>query len=132
MPERTYSIRELCDEFEVTPRTLRYYEAKELLAPHRLGQRRLFTQRDRARLKLILRGKRFGFSLAEIKDLLDLYDREDGQIAQLSATLAAAKRHRAELAAKRDELEAALVDLDAQMDQIESLLQNRQPRKTAP
>ncbi len=122
MRERTYTIRELCDEFEVTPRTLRYYEAKELLAPRRAGQRRLFTMRDRARLKLILRGKRFGFSLAEIKELLDLYNREDGQVAQLSAALAAARRHRAELSAKRDELEAALVDLDAQMDQIEALL----------
>ncbi|GMG84081.1 MerR family DNA-binding transcriptional regulator [Paralimibaculum aggregatum] len=132
MPDRTYSIRELCDEFDVTPRTLRYYESKELLAPHRQGQRRLFTVSDRARLKLILRGKRFGFSLAEIKDLLDLYDREDGQVAQLSATLSAAKRHRAELAAKRDELEAALVDLDAQMDQIEALLAAKTARKTAP
>ena len=70
----TYSIGELCAEFGVTPRTLRFYEYKELLAPVREGQRRLFTQRDRARLKLILRGKRFGFTLNELKDLLDLYN----------------------------------------------------------
>ncbi len=131
MSEKTFTIRELCDEFEVTPRTLRYYEAKELLAPHRIGQRRLFTLRDRARLKLILRGKRFGFSLSEIKELLDLYDRGDGQVAQLSATLAAAKRHRAELVAKRDELDAALVDLDAQMDQLETMLAERTRRSAA-
>ncbi|MGF1445479.1 MAG: MerR family DNA-binding transcriptional regulator [Pikeienuella sp.] len=128
MPESTYTIRELCDEFDVTPRTLRYYEAKELLAPHRIGLRRLFTARDRARLTLILRGKRFGFSLAEIKDLLDLYDEDDGQVSQLSATLAAARRHRAELSAKRDEIEAVLVDLDSQMDQIEAMLAQKGAR----
>ena len=63
MTEQTMTIREMCDEFEVTPRTLRFYEAKELLFPRRDGQKRLFSRRDRARLKLILRGKRFGFSL---------------------------------------------------------------------
>ncbi len=73
------TIREMCDAFDVTPRTLRFYEAKELLFPIREGQKRLFTRRDRARLKLILRGKRFGFSLEEIRQLLDLYDTGDGQ-----------------------------------------------------
>ena len=68
MTTKIFSIGELCTEFAVTPRTLRFYEYKELLAPVREGQRRLFTQRDRARLKLILRGKRFGFSLDEMKD----------------------------------------------------------------
>ncbi|MGR3466994.1 MAG: MerR family transcriptional regulator, partial [Shimia sp.] len=68
----TMTIREMCDHFDVTPRTLRFYEAKELLFPIRQGTRRLFTKRDRARLKLILRGKRFGFSLEELRQLLDL------------------------------------------------------------
>lgn len=72
MTDETMTIREMCDAFEVTPRTLRFYEAKELLFPVREGQKRLFTRRDRARLKLILRGKRFGFSLEEIRQLLDL------------------------------------------------------------
>jgi DNA-binding transcriptional MerR regulator len=67
------TIREMCDAFAVTPRTLRFYEQKELLFPARIGQKRLFSKRDRARLKLILRGKRFGFSLEEIRQLLDLY-----------------------------------------------------------
>ena len=62
----TMTIRQMCDAYDVTPRTLRFYEAKELLFPERLGQKRLFTKRDRARLKLIIRGKRFGFSLEEI------------------------------------------------------------------
>src|SRR6056297_2417478 len=65
--DRIMTIREMCDAFDVTPRTLRFYEAKELLFPIREGQKRLFTKRDRARLKLILRGKRFGFSLEEIR-----------------------------------------------------------------
>ena len=73
MTEDLMSIRELCDAYDVTPRTLRFYEAKELLFPIREGQKRLFTKRDRARLKLILRGKRFGFSLEQIRQLLDLY-----------------------------------------------------------
>ena len=79
MKLETMNIREMCAEFYVTPRTLRFYEAKELLFPVREGQRRLFTKRDRARLKLILRGKRFGFSLEEIRQLLDLYHMDDSQ-----------------------------------------------------
>lgn len=122
MGNQTYTIRQLCDEFEVTPRTLRFYESKELLAPIRQGQRRLFTPRDRARLILILRGKRFGFSLSEIKDLLELYDHDDDQVSQLSATLAAAKRHLAELNAKRAELDEAIADLEANMATVEKLL----------
>ena len=83
MDPETMSIREMCDAFEVTPRTLRFYESKELLFPIREGQKRLFTRRDRARLKLILRGKRFGFSLEEIRQLLELYYVGDQQETQL-------------------------------------------------
>ena len=86
MSTELMSIRQMCDAFEVTPRTLRFYEAKELLQPLREGQKRLFSKRDRARLKLILRGKRFGFSLEEIRQLLDLYDLGDGQITQMTRT----------------------------------------------
>ena len=74
MTDPTMTIRQMCDHFEVTPRALRFYEAKELLRPIRQGTRRLFTPADRARLTLILRGKRFGFSLEEIRQLLDLWD----------------------------------------------------------
>jgi len=121
----TYSIGELCAEFGVTPRTLRFYEYKELLAPVRDGQRRLFTQRDRARLKLILRGKRFGFSLDELKDLLDLYDTDATQVTQLSATLEAARRHHAALTVKRDELTLALADLEVQMGMVRQMIGER-------
>jgi len=86
MTTETLSIREMCDAFDVTPRTLRFYEAKELLFPIREGQKRLFTKRERVRLKLILRGKRFGLSLEDIRHLLDLYHMEGGQEAPLAQT----------------------------------------------
>ena len=131
MPEKTYSIGELCQEFDVTPRALRFYEYKELLSPIRDGQRRIFTTRDRARLKLILRGKRFGFSLIEIKDLLDLYEADRTQVTQLSATLEAAQHHREELMAKRDELSAAIGELEEQIGMVQSMLEEKSIDKAA-
>ena len=115
MTTDTLNIRQMCDAFDVTPRTLRFYEAKELLFPVREGQRRLFTKRDRARLKLILRGKRFGFSLEEIRQLLDLYHMDDGQEAQLSKTYVLAERHLADMEAQKAELEEAIGELKEQM-----------------
>ncbi|MFZ3580842.1 MerR family transcriptional regulator [Loktanella sp. DJP18] len=115
MTTETMNIREMCDAFDVTPRTLRFYEAKELLFPLREGQRRLFTRSDRARLKLILRGKRFGFSLEEIRQLLDLYAMGDGQLTQLSQTYALAEKHLADMEAQKAELDEAIDELKAQM-----------------
>ncbi|KJZ25360.1 Predicted transcriptional regulator LiuR of leucine degradation pathway, MerR family [Tritonibacter mobilis] len=115
MSEDTKSIREMCDEFGVTPRTLRFYEAKELLFPIRDGQKRLFTKRDRARLKLILRGKRFGFSLEEIRQLLDLYHMGDQQLTQLSRTYEIAQDRLADMERQRDELTEAIDDLKDQL-----------------
>lgn len=115
MTTNTLNIREMCDAFDVTPRTLRFYEAKELLFPIREGQKRLFTKRDRARLKLILRGKRFGFSLEEIRQLLDLYYMGDGQEAQLSKTYEMAERHLADMEAQKAELQEAITELKEQM-----------------
>ncbi len=115
MTIETMNIREMCDAFDVTPRTLRFYEAKELLFPIREGQKRLFTKRDRARLKLILRGKRFGFSLEEIRQLLDLYHMDDGQEAQLSKTYELAQRHLADMEAQKAELDEAIGELKEQM-----------------
>lgn len=115
MTTDTMNIRDMCEAFDVTPRTLRFYEAKELLFPVREGQRRLFTKRDRARLKLILRGKRFGFSLEEIRQLLDLYHMGDSQMTQLSKTLETAKRHLSDMEAQRRELEEAIGELKDQM-----------------
>lgn len=109
------TIRQMCASFDVTPRTLRFYEQKELLFPIREGQRRLFTKRDRARLKLILRGKRFGFSLEEIRQLLDLYHMEDGQQAQLAKSYELAAKHLADMEAQRAELDQAIKELKDQM-----------------
>ena len=113
--EDTKTIREMCDEFGVTPRTLRFYEAKELLFPHRIGQRRLFTKRDRARLKLILRGKRFGFSLEEIRQLLELYHMDDQQLTQLTRTYEIAQARLADMERQRNELDEAISDLKDQL-----------------
>jgi DNA-binding transcriptional MerR regulator len=131
MTPETLNIREMCDAFDVTPRTLRFYEAKELLFPIREGQKRLFTKRDRARLKLILRGKRFGFSLEEIRQLLDLYHMNNGQEAQLSETCVLAERHLADMEAQKAELEEAIDELKAQMAWGAQKLSELASRKSA-
>ena len=126
MPEPDLlTIQEMCAAFDVTPRSLRFYESKDLLAPVRKGQHRLFTPRDRARLKLILRGKRFGFSLEEIRQLLNLYDIGDQQVTQISRTYEAALKHREEMIAKRDELTEAIEDLDAHLKWAEGVLASK-------
>jgi|TARA_B110000090_G_scaffold188698_1_gene219163 DNA-binding transcriptional MerR regulator len=116
MTTDTMSIRDMCLTFDVTPRTLRFYESKELLFPVRDGQRRLFTKRDRARLKLILRGKRFGFSLEEIRQLLDLYHMNDSQETQLSKTYEFAEHHLAAMESQKAELDEAIGELKTQME----------------
>ena len=110
------TIREMCEAFEVTPRTLRFYEAKELMTPIRQGTRRLYSRRDRARLKLILRGKRFGFSLEDIRQTLDLYDRDSGNTAQVLRTWSLAQDRLAAMKAQRDELTEAIVELEAELE----------------
>jgi DNA-binding transcriptional MerR regulator len=122
MTEDLMTIRDMCDAYEVTPRTLRFYEQKELLFPIREGQKRLFTRRDRARLKLILRGKRFGFSLEEIRQLLDLYYVGDQQATQLSRTLDIARDRLTDMERQRAELDVAIYDLKAQMGLVEEML----------
>jgi DNA-binding transcriptional MerR regulator len=111
----TLTIREMCAAFDVSPRTLRFYETKELLSPIRLGTKRLFTKQDRARLRLILRGKRFGFSLEEIRQLLDMYDRDGSNEAQLLRTYDIAKDRLAQMEAQRAELDVAIADLKTQL-----------------
>ncbi|PYG28365.1 MerR family transcriptional regulator [Pelagimonas varians] len=129
--DRVLTIREMCDAFEVTPRTLRFYEQKELLFPIREGQKRLFTRRDRARLKLILRGKRFGFSLEEIRQLLDLYDIGDQQESQLEQAYEIAKDRLADMVRQRDELNIAIEELKEQMIWGEKMLATVQHRTRA-
>ena len=131
MTEKTMTLREMCDAFDVTPRTLRFYEAKELLFPIREGQKRLFTRRDRARLKLILRGKRFGFSLEEIRQLLDLYHMGDQQQTQMTRTYELAQKRLDDLIRQRDELNAAITDLQEQMKWSEKIIASANQQKRA-
>ena len=130
--ETKMTIREMCDAFDVTPRTLRFYEAKELLFPERDGQKRLFTKRDRARLKLILHGKRFGFKLEEIRQLLDLYHVGDQQQTQMNRTLEIARDRLSDLEGQRDELESAIDDLRERIKLWEKMFGSKnQTRKVA-
>lgn len=114
------TIREMCDAFEVTPRTLRFYETKELLTPVRVGTKRLYSRSDRARLGLILRGKRFGFSLEDIRQTLDLYDRDGGNTAQRRRAYELGVRRLAEMEAQRDELDLAIAELKAELSDAEA------------
>jgi DNA-binding transcriptional MerR regulator len=125
------TIREMCEAFDVTPRTLRFYEAKELIFPFRDGQKRLYFKRDRARLKLILRGKRFGFSLEEIRQLLDLYHMGDCQQTQLQRTYETALAHLKAMEAQRDELNEAIEELRDQIKWGERELAARRSKATA-
>ena len=125
------SIREMCEAFDVTARTLRFYEAKELISPIREGQKRLYSKRDRARLKLILRGKRFGFSLEEIRQLLDLYNHGGVQTTQYARTDEIAKERLAVMIAQRDELSVAIEELKEQLVWGEQMLQTAQLKDAA-
>lgn len=125
----TMTIREMCDAFDVTPRTLRFYESKELISPLRQGSHRLFTKRDRARLKLILRGKRFGFSLEDIRQILDLYERDGTNAAQSIQTYELAKKRLAQMEEQRAELDVAINELKVELAEGEKLIASL--RKTA-
>ena len=131
MAGKVLTIREMCEEFQVTPRTLRFYEAKELLSPIRLRQKRLFTKRDRARLKLILRGKRFGFSLESIRQLLDLYDIGDQQQTQMKRTLEFGVERLCELEKQRDELDLTIIELREQLKSGEQMVASATKTKDA-
>lgn len=116
MTEHYLTIRQMCEAYDVTPRTLRFYEAKELISPLRQGTRRLYTRRERARLKLILRGKRFGFSLEDIRQLLDLYDTSGQNLVQIQRAYELAQERLGDMIRQRDELTVAIDDLRQQMD----------------
>lgn len=115
MTQQFWTIREMCDQFDVTSRTLRFYESKELLFPKREGQKRLFTKKCRGRLKLILRGKRFGFSLEDIRQLLEMYDMGDQQQTQLLRTYELATDKLTDLKNQRDEIEETIKELQQQI-----------------
>ena len=107
-----YSISELSGEFDVTPRTLRWYESEGLLSPIREGTRRIYNGRDRTRVRLILRGKRIGLTLAEIRDIIEMYDAAPGEGGQLRHLIDRIGDRRTELQQRRDDIERTLRELD--------------------
>lgn len=116
MSETRLSFKEMCARFDVTPRTLRYYEYIELLAPDREGRARFYGAREVARMELVMRGRRFGFSLEECRQFLSIYDRE-GTEAQLRVFLDMADRQMIALGEQRDQIEAAMQELSDLRDQ---------------
>ena len=131
MDETHMTIGRMCETFGVSARTLRFYETTKLLFPIRQGQKRLFTRRDRARLKLILKGKRFGFSLEEIRQLLDLYKSDQDPQIQIKQAHERAERQLKALEAKKHELEEIIDDLRSQLAWGKNLLSTRAPLKPA-
>jgi DNA-binding transcriptional MerR regulator len=121
-PGQSFTIHDLVSEFRVTSRTLRFYEEKGLLAPSRRGQDRLYSRRDRARLKLVLMGRSVGFSLEEVRDMLDLYDLGDGQRTQLEVALGRFEEKLAELDARRRDLDRAYDELSHARDVVKARL----------
>ena len=111
--QEQFSISELSQEFDVTTRAIRFYEDEGLLEPHRQGRQRVYSSRDRVRLKLILRGKRLGFSLSEIGDIIDMYDSEPGEVGQLQYFIEKISVRRKTLKQQRDDIEVTLKELDS-------------------
>lgn len=119
----TLGIAELAREFGITARTIRYYEDHGLIAPARAGQRRLYSSRDRVRLRLIMRGKRLGFSLGEIREMIDMYDADRSEVAQLRLVLERIEGRRASLRQQQRDIEAMLRELEVLEAQCRSRLE---------
>ncbi|MFD1788868.1 MerR family DNA-binding transcriptional regulator [Sphingomonas floccifaciens] len=115
-----FTISDLSDEFDVTARALRFYEDEGLIAPERRGLQRIYSHRDRARLAWILRGKRVGFSLAEIREMIDLYDIGDGRQVQRQVTLERCRDRIAVLEQQRHDIDAAIAELQEFIDLVET------------
>ena len=111
MVEKKLSLSEMCDEFEVTPRTLRYYEYIELLVPEKQGRKRFYGGPEKARLRLIKRGRRFGFTLEEIRQWLEMYDRENQNQVQVESWLEMSTKQIKELEDRKAEIQAAIDDM---------------------
>ena len=126
----SFTIGDLSREFGVTLRTLRFYEDKRLLNPKRQGMHRLYSRRDRARLKLVLMGKKVGFSLTEIKDMLDLYDLKDGQVTQLKVALEKFGRQIGLLQQQKQDIEQAIDELSRTMEVVSGMLRDREAGRT--
>lgn len=120
--DETFTITDLAAEFGVTPRAIRFYEDEGLIEPARQGQNRVYSRGDRARLAWILRGKNVGFSLAEIKEILDLYHAGDGRVRQRERTLELCRRQISVLTNQRNDIDATLAELQEFVAVVEGLL----------
>ena len=119
---KTFTITELAQEFDITPRAIRFYEDVGLLEPSRAVRNRVYTQRDRTRLKLTLRGKRLGLSLLEVKRLVDMYDSPSDTAQQLQAFMAVLQDHRRQLEQQRDDIQVTLEELSQHEERCRRLL----------
>ena len=120
-----FSVTELADELGITPRAIRFYETKGLIKPRRAGTTRVYTHRDRGRMQLILRGKRLGFSLADIKEYLDLYDVDPSQVSQLRLLMDKINDRVSELEQQREDLETTLMELEEMRQECLSHIEMR-------
>ena len=118
----TWTITELAQEFDVTTRTIRFYEDKGLIAPERLKQRRIYHPRDRVRLQLVMRGKRLGFSLDEIQEMIDLYDADPTESAQLKMFIVKLRERRKLLQRQRNDINKVISEIRKREQQCEKLL----------
>lgn len=127
----SYGIAELAREFDITTRTVRFYEDKGLLSPERDGQRRIYGPRDRVRLKLIMRGKRLGLSLEEIGELMDLYDADPSEVTQLTQFIDVIRARKSALEVQKQDIEDSLAEMTRIEEQCADLLQQKQGRNAA-
>jgi len=130
--EKTFTITELAHEFDVTPRAIRFYEDKGMLHPSRQGMMRVYARRDRARLQLILRGKRLGFSLAEIREMIDLYDVGDGRVEQMKLTMKRSQERLAALELQKHDIDEAILQLKHDIRIIDDFLKVKERSREAP
>jgi DNA-binding transcriptional MerR regulator len=125
MSKTSFTITDLSREFELTPRAIRYYEDQGLISPAREGMQRVYSKRDRTRLNLTLRGKRLGLSLAEIRELIDMYDTATDESPQLLKFLAVLSRRRAALEQQREDIDAVLTEINRFEQQCQQLLSGK-------
>ena len=128
--QNSYSIGELAKEFDITNRSIRFYEDQGLILPTRKGQTRIYNQRDKVRLKLILRGKRLGFSLAETGRLFELYDADKSSAKQLKTFMQLILQKKEDLKQQLDDIHAVMFDLDSLQDNCQNILLNIEQSKT--
>lgn len=126
--EKTYRIGEMAAEFDVTLRTLRFYEDKGLLSPRRVGNTRLYSRGDRARLKIILLGKRLGFSLMDVAEILELYDPDGGNMRQLTVSVEKGEQQLKVLNDERDKLNAAIIELEETLASFRTMIAEAQKK----